>query len=116
MALHKEYKWDRFWCLSSKNYVLDHRGFLLDPEDSYYKYYESGALRFEDIPDTPCLVLLGEPGIGKTKTLDEIFHLYQTKSDAKAIRVDLRSYETDDGLVSDLSSTLSILNDDSYVF
>src|SRR6266545_39714 len=110
MTLHKEYKWDRYWCPPNKSYALDRAGFLLDPEAPDSKYYDSIALRFEEIPDSPCLVLLGEPGIGRTKALDNILSLYENSSDTKAIRIDLRSYDTSDDLISDLRDNSDIKN------
>jgi len=87
--------------------MLDQKGFLLDPESPVVQYYDSTALRFDEIPDSPCLVLLGEPGIGKTKTLDDIYDLYKAKGN-KVVRVDLRSYSTEDGLLFDLKNNVEI--------
>jgi len=106
--MEKEYKWDRFWCPSNKNYTVVNEGFLLDPEDPIAKYYDSTALRFDEIPDSPCLVLLGEPGIGKTKVLDDIYNLSKLEEGARTTRIDLRSYNTADGLVFDLMNNPEI--------
>jgi len=100
--LKKEYEWQRFWCPPSGRYSLADGGFLVDPMSPSSKYYESTALKFDDIPAAPCLVLLGEPGIGKTKALDDIFSAQISDQYFKAAWMDLRSHSTDVGLINSL--------------
>jgi hypothetical protein len=67
VSTSKQYPWKRFWCSRGGSFTLDHQGYLLDPEAiSYF----TGVVPFEDIANHPCLVLLGEPGIGKSKALE----------------------------------------------
>jgi hypothetical protein len=57
------YAWNRFWCSREGNYSLTSDGFLREP----HKRYRVGDVKaFAEITDIPVLVLLGEPGIGKT--------------------------------------------------
>jgi hypothetical protein len=51
---------------------LSDGGFLLDPKGRYFRYVQSDVVSFEDIAETPCLALLGEPGIGKSTVLAEL--------------------------------------------
>jgi hypothetical protein len=37
---------------------------------NWKRYYKGDVVSFESIASTPCLVLLGEPGIGKSTALD----------------------------------------------
>ncbi len=60
------YPWKRFWCPRGGQISLADDGFLLDRDSEYAKYYSSDVVAFESISDAPCMVLLGEPGIGKS--------------------------------------------------
>lgn len=64
------FPWKRFWCSRTGTISLNDNGFLLDPESEYAHYYHKDVVAFEEIQKTPCLVLLGEPGVGKTTTLN----------------------------------------------
>ncbi len=58
------YAWTRFWCSREGSYSLTTEGFLREP---YKKHPNIGDVKaFALIADTPVLLLLGEPGIGKT--------------------------------------------------
>jgi hypothetical protein len=61
-----EYPWKRFWSLRSSRLVLEPSGFLVDPDGTYGKVLNPEVKHFSEIDATPCLVLLGEPGIGKS--------------------------------------------------
>ena len=67
-----QYPWKRFWFRLDAPPSLDDNGFLIDPElESWLRPY-SRAISCEDFDHKPCLVLLGEPGIGKSTELREI--------------------------------------------
>jgi predicted NACHT family NTPase len=63
------YDWKRFWCPRSSQINLGDRGYLTDPESEYGKYANPDLVGLGAIADVPCLVLLGEPGIGKSQEL-----------------------------------------------
>lgn len=65
----KNYSWQRFWRLSEDSLGLHNEGFLPDPENDYERYYNPNLVTLEDISHIPCLILLGEAGIGKTTTM-----------------------------------------------
>ncbi len=65
------YRWRRFWCPRQGHIVLTGGGFLLDPETEHGHLYNRDVVPFERIHEKPCLVLLGEPGIGKTIALEQ---------------------------------------------
>jgi hypothetical protein len=48
---------------------LDNDGFLSDPSVPYGKDVNPDLVTFEEIADRDCLILLGEPGMGKTTEL-----------------------------------------------
>lgn len=69
MATPRQYPWKRFWCPREGSFSLDNQGFLLDP--AQVPSYFSGVVPFKDIATSPCLVLLGEPGIGKSRAMQD---------------------------------------------
>ncbi|BAZ33929.1 hypothetical protein NIES4074_64430 (plasmid) [Cylindrospermum sp. NIES-4074] len=67
------YNWKRFWYTSTENIKLDYGGFLEDPESEYGRINNPDVVPFSSISHIPCLVLLGEPGIGKTTAITQAF-------------------------------------------
>lgn len=92
------YPWKRFWCRRGGTISLADQGFLLDPESEYAKYYTTDVVSFEAIANIQCLVLLGEPGIGKSTTLRTEFERVRQAAAAAndvAMYFDLRDYSSD---------------------
>lgn len=92
------YDWRRFWCLREGRIQLDDDGFLLDPESKAAAYCDPGVVPFEKIAALPCLVLLGEPGLGKSTTKDrevESVRALALQTGDTLISADLREYGTD---------------------
>jgi predicted NACHT family NTPase len=92
------YKWKRFWCPLSGWYNLADDGYLYDPKAEWGKIYNPHLVTFEDISKTPCLVFLGEPGIGKTTTLKQVYEqvcAQASKCTDACIWFNLGDYESD---------------------
>jgi predicted NACHT family NTPase len=87
------YDWKRFWCPRSSQINLGDRGYLTDPESKYGKYANPDLVGLEAIADIPCLVLLGEPGIGKSQELINLKNhtAKNLDSDNKILELNLRS-------------------------
>jgi len=68
------FDWKRFWCPRGASVVLTGGGFLFDPESEYGSHVQPHIITFEQIAAKPCLILLGEPGIGKTTALERDRH------------------------------------------
>ncbi|NEO11233.1 MULTISPECIES: hypothetical protein [unclassified Moorena] len=72
---NQTYNWQRFWCSISDDFNLGYDGYLSDPDVTLvngYNYNPNPKLvTFREISGIPCLILLGEPGIGKTQTMKE---------------------------------------------
>ena len=84
----KIYNWKRYWCLREGGFHIDANGFLLRGE-----YFNKDTIEFESIAEVPCLVLLGEPGIGKSRALeDAVAFVSQSFQNDKCFRLDLRSF------------------------
>jgi hypothetical protein len=69
--MSKHHDWKRFWCPLGSTLALADQGFLLDPDGEYAKHYNFGVTTLEHYDGAPCLVLLGEPGMGKSDCLNE---------------------------------------------
>jgi hypothetical protein len=82
--------WRRFWIPRDATPQPDVRGFFADPEAWYGKIANPDARTLEDLERTPCLVLLGEPGIGKSKTVEVYGDNTLTREPRCTLAVDLR--------------------------
>src|SRR5213594_2636192 len=81
------YNWKRYWCLRDGGYHVDGNGFLVRSE--YFK----DTVEFPSIADVPCLVLLGEPGIGKSYAVrDAVSSVSQSLDNDRCFPLDLRSF------------------------
>lgn len=89
----KKYTWKRFWCPRSGNISLTDSGYLFNPETSWGKICNPDLVSLEEISDIPCLVLLGEPGIGKSQELENLIMLTRKKDDdsCQVLELNLRS-------------------------
>lgn len=67
------YKWQRFWRVNTGNFRFDYGEFLEDPESEHGHIINPDVVPFSAISHIPCLVLLGEPGIGKTTAITQAF-------------------------------------------
>ena len=63
----KYYSWQRYWHDHKKDPTVNN-GFLL-----VWGEHETVSFPFEHFSDQPCLVLLGEPGMGKSRELKRIY-------------------------------------------
>lgn len=91
------YKWQRFWCPRGSSVRVSEDGYLWGPGA-----YNPNIVTFEQIIHVPCLALLGEPGIGKSRTLEREFNELDTAlrdTDERAVFLNLRSYGSEDRLV-----------------
>ena len=97
-----EYDWKRFWCPREKFINLSDEGYLPNPNDKWDRHYNPHVVPFEAISETPCLALLGEPGIGKSHTLEatqKAVEAQVAEGDARVLGLNLRSYGSEDRLV-----------------
>ncbi|MFQ5741836.1 MAG: NACHT domain-containing protein, partial [Acidobacteriota bacterium] len=95
-----KYPWKRFWCPRGAAISLADRGYLVDPRTDYGKAYNPDLVMLEEIQEIPCVILLGEPGLGKSQALVEAFEAGRGSS--PVVLKDLRAYDTDNYLVKDI--------------
>lgn len=114
--MQNRYNWTRFICPINKEYSLGPDGFLVDPISAgeYGKIVQPHLQTIEEIEgdkDIPCLVILGEPGIGKTSVLESMyrFRLGNLPSNSIALKWNLNQFSTDDLLVRDIFQSAEIL-------
>jgi predicted NACHT family NTPase len=98
----KVFDWNRFWCPRGESSDLSDRGFLSDPEGEWGKYSNPNLVTFDRIAEFPCAVLLGEPGIGKSWTLQHESAEVQKSftPGEKLLSLDLRSFSSDARLMA----------------
>ncbi len=81
MIAKQRYPWVRWWLGSQDRPSLPGDGFFPDPESEYAWLGETTKpQRLQDLTEVPCLLLLGEPGLGKTEAIkDEVARLQAGK-------------------------------------
>jgi hypothetical protein len=87
-------------------------GYLVDPESEYGKYLNPDLVPFDKIADRPCLVLLGEPGIGKSRAINDIRRAIDEhiqRGAARSTWFDLSEYGNEDRLIRELFQSSEIV-------
>ena len=99
-----KYPWKRFWCPLGTVLRLDGDGFVYD-RDAEYGHGANPTLRsLVDWADVPCLVLLGEPGMGKSTELVAEYERVLAAADPSTTDVltfNLNTYSSDSLLCGD---------------
>src|SRR5258708_13773321 len=99
----KDYGWKRFWCPREGSYSLADNGFLVDPEGKYGEEFNPDLVTFDQLHEIPCLALLGEPGIGKSRTMHSNASAAKAVAHGgKSIHLDLRQFGSEDRLLRSL--------------
>lgn len=96
------YNWKRFWCPREGSISLDNNGFL------YQSEFTKNTFGFEAIAGKSCLILLGEPGIGKSQALTDAVDYASKNSTDEHFYLDLRSYGSEQRLYDALFSSAEI--------
>jgi hypothetical protein len=101
----KYYEWKRFWYPRGNIPALSDAGYLYDPEREYGQIFSEGVSSFEVIARFPCLILLGEPGVGKSYAV-RVAHEAEAhaaeKVGSRSLFIDLGSYGDEGRLMDDL--------------
>lgn len=101
----------RFWCSRDAAMLVDLDGYLVDPESAWGS--TTSVVPFAQLQAIPCLILLGEPGIGKSTAVKDI--VKETAVDVNSIgdsvmSIDLRSHGNESRLLCDLFETGDFLS------
>ncbi len=78
------FPWERRWVPGNEELPLDADGFYAEPEEEFLQSVRVGR-KLSELRDVPCLVLLGEAGMGKTTVVED----HVAASDGEACVVDL---------------------------
>jgi predicted NACHT family NTPase len=92
------YNWKRFWCPRTSRFDLSDGGYLSDPEVEWNAIQNPDTVPFASIATTPCLALLGEPGIGKSHEMQKQYELAKSQAAEENnawLQFDLRDFQTD---------------------
>jgi hypothetical protein len=66
------YSWKRFWYPRETSIELLDGGYLYRPEIEWAnRFFGDNLIPLEDLAAIPCLILLGEPGLGKSRELGQ---------------------------------------------
>lgn len=99
------YSRQRFWASRTGNVNLVDGGYLVDPLGPYGSALNPDAVPFDAIAATHCLVMLGEPGIGKSHAMRTAREQLRERADPSSDRilaVDLRAFSSEDRLARKL--------------
>ena len=87
---------NRFLCIRGGVAKSDFEGYFLDPEHEHGKLVNPDILTSEELQDAAVLVVLGEPGMGKTTYLEQLSE--DPALVGKPLRVRLRTVDNSDAL------------------
>jgi predicted NACHT family NTPase len=88
-------------------------GYLDDPEAVWGRFSNPDVVPFEAIAKSPCLGLLGEPDMGKTRTMQaqrEAIDRTVEEEGGQTLWLDLRSYGSEDRLIRNLFENQTFLS------
>ena len=105
-----ELNWDRLWCKQDSFFALDESGFLFDPDTKESFYRKTDVVKYSEINKLHCLILLGEPGIGKSTTLRKEYFKDKEQQRGKAILIyrDLSEYGDENRLIDEMFKSKDI--------
>jgi len=90
--MENNYEWTRFWYPSDKDPYLNSKGYLIDPE---YEFSSNSHLIIDPMNlEENCIILLGEPGMGKTVAMEKYkqnLDRFLESSGDKVLFINLRS-------------------------
>ncbi|HEX2909851.1 MAG TPA: hypothetical protein VH186_03515 [Chloroflexia bacterium] len=86
------YNWLRYWYPRSETLYLLEGGFLPDPQIQHWQVRNPKLVKFADISALQCLILLAEPGVGKSTELEKYAKLYNAN---EALYFDFGSQDID---------------------
>lgn len=104
MASRELIRWKRYWAKRGAEPLLN-GAFLLDPEEGGDFRLNRELATLPDLTSVPCLVLLGEPGIGKTSCLKvDLDSLAKEAAEhgEEFLEFDLRDFGSDDRLIREV--------------
>jgi len=99
--MDKRYSWKRYWCKRDERVFYDNSGYVVEPQEFFLHNFQTDIVPFENIDHYKCLILLGEPGIGKTTEISNI---------KEGIKIDLKEYGSEERLINDIFNSNEFQN------
>ncbi len=96
------YNWKRFWYPRGSTLELLDGGYLYSPDKEWAHLLQPNLVPLESLSHIPCLILLGEPGIGKSSELRKQEIFTRERLTETTLRFDLGGYQTDERLYKEL--------------
>ena len=111
--LKQMYIWKRFLFPRGQAIDLSDGGYLRDPESQWSRLTQLCVTTFDALSSISCLILLGEPGSGKTETMrierQRITNELKEHED-DLLWIDLSAYSSEDRLVHSLFESVSFVS------
>ncbi|MGE0471563.1 MAG: NACHT domain-containing NTPase, partial [Nitrospira sp.] len=105
------FNWKRFWYPRGTSLNLSDGGYLPDPHSTTARFANPQIVPLSKIHEPKALVLLGDPGMGKSTVLTEEELLLRSAPHDPTDRhlfINLRSYQTETRLIADIFDSLII--------
>ncbi len=97
------YPWKRFWYPRETSIDLLDGGYLYRPEEAWANQLFGGHLiPLPELASIPCLILLGEPGLGKSRELRQQWTLTSEHLGEAVLWCDLSAYQEQSMLMREL--------------
>jgi hypothetical protein len=94
------YPWKRFWYPRETSLELLDGGYLYRPEvESANQFFGGNLFPLEELASIPCLILLGEPGLGKSRELSQQHTLTRDRLSEAVLWCDFSAYQEQSMLV-----------------
>lgn len=96
--------WERFWVPRESRISLFGDGYLPDPTSEIGRLLNPDVVALGNLREAPCLVLLGEPGMGKSTAIGDAVAVIRAASDGVTVlhHHDLKPYGSEDRLVREV--------------
>src|ERR1051326_8700101 len=108
--LLEHYPWTRFWYPWDTQVNFDQNGFVYDPESESGRALNPTLTTLGSMQGKQCLILLGEPGLGKSTDLREHYDQMQEKAHTDGnvvIWIDLKDIPSDSALARQLFDSMA---------
>lgn len=94
MSTHTRYDWERFWVDPRARLQISADDFFEDPRaDPTWLRPNVDAVNLSEASSAPCLILLGEPGLGKSQAVkDAVRNLGESPDRPLYLSLDLGVY------------------------
>ena len=98
---NSHYSWQRYWIPRGKSINVTKGGYLSDER----RYFNPEIRTLSELANQPCLVLLGEPGLGKSRTINDEYQSFAAHFEGVGERYhffNLNTYRSEELLVKRL--------------